>query len=57
MKRLCIFYKHADRWIGKPIEWIVCKECQRKIQRGDERLKAGIIWLISHVSIKKTRVA
>ena len=42
MKRLCVFYKHADRWIGKPIEWMVCKECQRKIQRGDARLKAGI---------------
>jgi len=34
MKRLCVFYKSAAKFVGKPIEWIVCKECQRKLQRG-----------------------
>jgi len=34
MKRLCVFYKYAAKFVGKPIEWMVCKECQRKLQRG-----------------------
>lgn len=34
MKRLCMFYKKANEWVGKPIEWIICKECQKKILRG-----------------------
>lgn len=34
MKRLCVFYYRADEWLGKRVEWIVCRECQRKLQRG-----------------------
>jgi hypothetical protein len=41
VRRLCVFYKHAHRFLGKPsgparrpIEWIVCKGCQRKLQQG-----------------------
>lgn len=35
MKRLCVFYRLAQDWLGRPVEWIVCKECQRKLQRGE----------------------
>src|SRR5579859_4093418 len=35
MKRLCVFYKRAHDWLGKPIEWIVCKECQKRLRRGE----------------------
>jgi hypothetical protein len=40
MKRLCVFYKNASDYHKygfrkKPVEWMVCKECQRKINRGD----------------------
>lgn len=31
MKRLCVFYYKAPLWLGKPVEWIVCKECQKKL--------------------------
>ena len=34
VKRLCVFYYRADEWLGKRVEWIVCKECQRKLVRG-----------------------
>ena len=34
MKRLCVFYCRPQQWLGKPVEWIVCKECQRELQRG-----------------------
>lgn len=34
MKRLCIFYKYAGNYLGKPIDWIVCKECQKKLHYG-----------------------
>ena len=34
MKRLCVFYKFAWKWQGKPVEWIVCKQCQKKVTRG-----------------------
>jgi hypothetical protein len=34
MKRLCVFYRLASQWQGKRVEWIVCKECQKKIQNG-----------------------
>jgi hypothetical protein len=34
MKRLCVFYYTADSWFGKKIEWIICKECQKKLKRG-----------------------
>jgi len=34
MKRLCIFYRDSIKWEGKPVEWIVCKECQKKIVQG-----------------------
>jgi hypothetical protein len=34
MKRFCIFYYRASEWLGKPIEWVVCK-CQAKIKRGE----------------------
>lgn len=35
MKRLCIFYKFADKWLGKKIEWIVCKACQKRLLKGE----------------------
>jgi hypothetical protein len=36
VKRLCVFYRLADRFLGnKKIEWIVCKECQRLLIRGE----------------------
>lgn len=34
MKRLCIFYVFAADWLGKPVEWIVCKQCQKKLRKG-----------------------
>lgn len=39
MKRRCIFYdsptrKTASDFMGKKVEWIVCKECQKKLQKG-----------------------
>ncbi len=34
MKRLCIFYRKSIEWEGKPVEWIVCKECQKKLVQG-----------------------
>jgi hypothetical protein len=39
MKRLCVFYdspsrKTARDWLGKSIQWIVCKKCQRVLARG-----------------------
>jgi hypothetical protein len=34
MKRLCIFYRKAKYWQKKPVAWIVCKECQRKLRQG-----------------------
>lgn len=40
MKRLCVFYRLADRWQGKPVDWIICKECQRKIANGQLQLPA-----------------
>lgn len=34
-KRLCVFYRLAKLWQGgQRVEWIVCKECQRKIEKG-----------------------
>ena len=33
MKRLCVFYVWASLWWDKPVEWIICKRCQRKIRR------------------------
>ena len=33
MKRLCVFYYKAYEWLDKPINWIVCKECQRKLAK------------------------
>jgi len=42
MKRLCVFYKQATQWVGnKKVEWIVCKECQKKLRNG-VRLKMYI---------------
>jgi len=32
-KKLCIFYNHAWLWIGKPVEWIICAGCRRKMIR------------------------
>lgn len=34
MKRLCVFYYKAYEWLGKPIDWIICKECQRDLAKG-----------------------
>lgn len=36
MKRLCVFYYRAHEWSGKPVEWIVCKECSRRIAKGEK---------------------
>lgn len=41
MKRLCVFYKDADKWLGRKVNWIVCQQCQRKLRRG-EWLKHGL---------------
>lgn len=39
MKRLCVFYIYAWKWLAKhqtvPIEWIICKECAKRLKRGD----------------------
>ena len=43
MKKLCVFYKDAEEWIGKRIDWIVCKECAKKLRDG-ERLQVGYNW-------------
>ncbi len=46
MKRLCVFYRLADRFLGnKKIEWIVCKECQRFLIRGE---KPKVVWQKVH---------
>lgn len=35
MRRLCVYYwKASPQQTSKKIDWIVCKECQRKIRRG-----------------------
>ena len=34
MKRLCVFYYKAHEWLGKPVNWIICKECQRELAKG-----------------------
>ena len=37
VKRLCVFYIRAYQWLGSTkVEWIVCKECQKKLNRGVE---------------------
>jgi hypothetical protein len=33
-KRLCVFYCKAYEWLGYAIDWIICKECQRKLAKG-----------------------
>lgn len=48
MKRLCVFYYLAAEWIGRPVEWIVCKECQRRLQRGDLRISGETTKASSH---------
>jgi hypothetical protein len=44
-RRLCVFYNKAFKFIGtEPTpEWIVCKQCQRKLARG-ENLKTMFDW-------------
>jgi hypothetical protein len=34
MKRLCFFYKNAPAYVGKKIEWIICRQCNRKLRKG-----------------------
>lgn len=39
MKRLCVFYdtpkrRTASEWLGRNIEWIVCKRCQKILRSG-----------------------
>ncbi len=34
MKRLCVFYKHAALYVGKRIDWIVCKQCRKALDKG-----------------------
>ena len=46
MKRLCVFHRLADRFLGnKKIEWIVCKECQRLLIRG---VTPKVVWQKVH---------
>jgi len=40
MKRLCVYYRLAEQWLGKPVQWIVCKECQAKLRKA-KRLSVG----------------
>jgi hypothetical protein len=40
MKRLCVFYDSPTRrtardWLGKPVQWIICKECQKLLTKGE----------------------
>ena len=42
MRRLCVFYIYADAYLGRPVEWIVCKECQQKIARGGHPFKIAV---------------
>jgi len=42
MRSLCVFYKNACDYHKygtrkKPVEWIVCKACQRQLRQGDIR--------------------
>jgi hypothetical protein len=39
-RRLCVFYKHADRFVHHKIEWTVCQKCQRDIRMGRITLPA-----------------
>lgn len=39
MKRLCVFYRLAWQWRGRPIEWIVCKECQKALCNNNRHTK------------------
>jgi len=48
MKRLCVFYKDADKWLGRNVDWIVCQECQRRLRRG-EWLRDGLAQLIDSI--------
>lgn len=34
MKHLCVFYRYANRWRGRRVQWIVCRECRRKLING-----------------------
>jgi hypothetical protein len=34
VKRLCVFYYKAHEWLGKPVNWIICKECQSELAKG-----------------------
>lgn len=46
MKRLCVFYKYADEHLGKRIEWIVCRMCQKRLRKGEkdkQRLRATVL--------------
>jgi hypothetical protein len=37
MKRLCVFHRAALDWLGLKVEWIVCKECQKRLRRGEKQ--------------------
>lgn len=39
-RRLCVFYRRAQEFQDKPIEWIVCRDCQHEIQDGN------LLWLL-----------
>lgn len=46
MKKLCVFYRLADRFLGnEKIEWIVCKECQRRLVAG---IGLEVVWQKVH---------
>ena len=35
-KRLCVFYNRAAQYLfPRDIEWILCKECRKAIERGE----------------------
>lgn len=35
MRKLCVFYKNAEQFLGKKIKWIVCQKCQKKLHRSE----------------------
>ncbi len=39
MRRICVFYDSSSRrtasdWLGKPVQWIICKKCQKLLAKG-----------------------
>jgi hypothetical protein len=45
MRKLCVFYKNAAAYLGKPIVWIVCRECQDKLRAGKRLTRCEVAGL------------